>query len=220
MPLLYEPGNWGDVLKGEWLCCFLQWWADGGNRRLRYLDPFCGQWDYPITEPARRRWALAPRYAAAMSDRLLSSAALVDHEARRLGLELEARRSDREQNPLDLLGAADLLLFDPYDYFERWPDWTDALLACSQQTTTLVYLLNKAPRGASQFRQYRDMRKRWEGRALRVGRIPSDAVLPRAWHELWLVGPGAASQALGEQLRALTLDMNAALLAESCWESA
>jgi hypothetical protein len=55
--LLYEPGNWGDVLKGLWavrvaasVCKMLK-----DKSPLVYLDPFAGAPTYPLVESASRR---------------------------------------------------------------------------------------------------------------------------------------------------------------------
>ena len=209
--LRYEPGNWGDILKGEWLCLWLEWFG----RDLVYLDPFCGQPSYPITEPTRSRVEASParRYAAHLGS---SSATLVQQHAATLGLKVEAHCSDREK-PLELR-SCDLLLFDPYDFFERWPEWNDLLLEASLHHDVLVYLYNKSPRGASQFRQYQSLRRRWQGRPLLMGRVPADAVLPRAWHEVWLVGPGASQPQLQAALHRATRDLHRHVSEPGAWE--
>ena len=54
--LLYEPGNWGDLLKDAWVvriveaCCQ----AKRGTS-LRILDPFAGSPRYPLSDSARNR---------------------------------------------------------------------------------------------------------------------------------------------------------------------
>lgn len=219
LPLRYEPGNWGDILKGEWLCLLLRWFAGQGHKRLVYLDPFSGKPEYPLTAPTRERVALAGgHYAAACRERLPSSATLVREQAEQLGMEIDAHCSDEETEPLSTLRPCDLLLFDPYDFFERWPEWNDAVLAQAASGNVLIYLYNKAPRGASQFRQYRSLRERWKAQPVVLGRVASDAVLPRAWHEVWLAGPAARDARLCESLRAATMRLQQPLL-ESAWES-
>lgn len=220
LPLRYEPGNWGDILKGEWLCLFLRWFAARGHSELTYVDPFSGQPDYPLTQATRARLEVAGGlYAeAAGPDRLPSSASLVRQQAEQLGLAVTAHCSDKETPPLSVLQACDLLLFDPYDFFERWPEWNDAVLREARQHNVLVYLYNKSPRGASQFRQYRSLRERWAGLPLLVGRVASDAALPRAWHEVWLAGPAANDQTLRQTLREATLRLQQPLV-EGAWEA-
>lgn len=203
--LRYEPGNWGDILKGEWLCLWLEWKAAAGGGTLRYQDPFCGWQDYPVTEPTRLRVLGSPatRYSNYLG---LSSASLVARHGQSLGLQVESRLSDREA-PLEL-HPSDLLLFDPYDFFERWPEWNDLVLEASRDRDVVVYLYNKSPRGVSQFRQYQALRERWKGRPLVVGRVPADSVLPRAWHEVWLAGPSAQDPELLAQLRQASLELH------------
>jgi hypothetical protein len=203
--LRYEPGNWGDILKGEWLCLWLEWKAAAGGATLRYQDPFCGWQDYPVTEPTRQRVLGSPatRYASYLG---LSSASLVARHGQSLGLQVESRLSDREA-PLEL-HPSDLLLFDPYDFFERWPEWNEMVLEASRDRDVVVYLYNKSPRGVSQFRQYQALRERWKGRPLVVGRVPADSVLPRAWHEVWLAGPSAQDPELLARLRQASLELH------------
>jgi hypothetical protein len=131
-------------------------------------------------------------------------------------LKVEAHCSDRE-SPL-ALKPCDLLLFDPYDFFERWPEWNDSLLEASQRQDVLIYLYNKSPRGASQFRQYQALRQRWQGRPLLLGRVAADAVLPRAWHEVWLVGPGARRPELRSLLQQATLELHRHISDQGAWE--
>ncbi len=62
--LLYEPGNWGDILKGEWLLRVLAFLtggtgsvteAQGGAFFGGYLDPFAGMPDYPVSRACQER---------------------------------------------------------------------------------------------------------------------------------------------------------------------
>lgn len=56
LDLLYEPGNWGDVLKGTWAALAAAGIARArGLRTLRAVDPFAGSPTYPLVEAARRR---------------------------------------------------------------------------------------------------------------------------------------------------------------------
>ena len=213
--LRYEPGNWGDILKGEWLCLWLEWYA-AGRAQLRYQDPFCGWREYPVTEPTRQRVLHSPaqRYAQYLG---LSSASLVARHGSSQGLTVQSHCSDRE-TALELK-PCDLLLFDPYDFFERWPEWNDLLLEASRDRDIVVYLYNKSPRGLSQFRQYQALRERWRGRPLVLGRVPADSVLPRAWHEVWLVGPGAARPELLGSLQQASLALHRHVADQGAWEA-
>jgi len=212
-PLLrYEPGNWGDILKGEWLCHWLDWHQGD----VVYQDPFCGWSEYPVTEATRRRVEAspAPRYARYLGK---SSASLVQAHAQSLGYRVQAYLSDRE-SAWQPRQDCQLLLFDPYDFFERWPDWNDRLLEVSLRHDVVVYLYNKSPRGAGQFRNYQALRQQWRGRPLRVGRVAADAVLPRAWHEVWLAGPGACDAGLAQNLAQATLALHRHIADSGAWE--
>lgn len=221
LTLRYEPGNWGDILKGEWLCLWLEWFASQGGQRLSYRDPFCGQVDYPLSLATRKRLEMAPtpRYRRWCQERLPSSASLVQLEAGRLGLQLESHLSDRHQDPLENLQDHHLVLFDPYDFFEQWPEWTPRLLQLSEQQSLLIYLYNKSPRGAGQFRNYQHLCQSWAQKPRRVGRVAADARLPRAYHEVWLVGSGAGDPELAEQLRQVVVALHGALAEAAIWES-
>lgn len=217
LPLRYEPGNWGDILKGEWLLH----WMEERNTDFVYVDPFCGQPDYPLTEATRRRLEQCPAvlYRSHLGTELLSSASLVAAQARRKGLQVTLHTSDKEASPdLQATRECDLLLFDPYDFFENWPQWNDLLLEASRHRDVLIYLYNKSPRGASQFRQYQALRQRWQDRPLLVGRLAADALLPRAWHEVWLVGPGASHPPLRGRLKECTLALHDHLSRAGAWE--
>ncbi len=222
LSLRYEPGNWGDILKGEWLCHWLNWFRAQGNQQLRYRDPFCGGGDYPLSEATSRRLKQSPvpLYRACCQDgRLPSSATLVKREAERLGMQVSAHCSDSESNPLADLQGSDLLLFDPYDFFERWPEWTQALLDLGPEQNLVIYLYNKSPRGSSQFRHYQLLTERWSERNYLLGRLPADARLARAYHEVWMCGPCARDPQLAQGLRRLTLELHHSMAESGIWES-
>jgi len=59
--LLYEPGNWGDVIKGAWSIATARALSRGRpSRRFRYLDPFAGAPTYPLVEASLRRLRSVP----------------------------------------------------------------------------------------------------------------------------------------------------------------
>ena len=225
--LLYEPGNWGDVLKGTWAihvaralrAAAAATRSGGGRDGLHCVDPWAGAASYPLVGAAAERieWLGGGEYASSQRDwiargRLASTARLVmeagsgdgargllevfDSDPERLASWKEVdgvRRLDVESGE-DALGPtdADLVLVDPYDLFDRWPEILPGVLEAARGSWVLLYLYNKAPRGGGHARGYRDLRRRLEagapGPAL-VGRIPSDLVLPRAFHEVVLLGP-------------------------------
>jgi hypothetical protein len=241
LELRYEPGNWGDVLKGTWAIlttgALIQ---ERGAAPLRYLDPFAGAPDYPLVQATAERLAMLPAdhpFARAQEiwaarGRLTSTAGLVVATAEAAGAHLrgqvfdahETRRaawSDTSLQVLELNDGAealrnvsdqDLVLVDPYDLFDTWGGLLRPLFASGPQATVLLYLFNKAPRGAGQLRQYRALRRRLEecvgdGRQILVGRLPQDATLPRAYHEVLLIAParlaGGLAPRLAEATRAL-----------------
>lgn len=216
--LRYEPGNWGDILKGEWLCCWLDHWP---AQHLRYRDPFCGLQGYPLSQSTRQRieQAPVPRYRSHLdADRLPSSAQLVSRQAGRAGVVVQQHLSDRESDPLKSLQDGDLLLFDPYDFFENWRSWTPALLEWARRADALIYLYNKSPRGVGQFRNYQALRQAFREAEPWVGRVAADGCLPRAWHEVWLVGPRTAGAALRSQLERSTRELYCHVLAPGAFE--
>ncbi|MBI3831865.1 MAG: hypothetical protein HY291_20250 [Planctomycetes bacterium] len=59
--LKYEPGNWGDVLKGAWLVPLARAVAQNAGRRpVRYLDPFAGAPSYPLLDASAKRLEQLP----------------------------------------------------------------------------------------------------------------------------------------------------------------
>ena len=215
--LLYEPGNWGDVLKGTWLAILAR------HIEIKcYVDPHAGAKDYPLLEPVKERLGYSQLYAevAVQEGRLLSSASVV----RRLtGCRCELNEPDPsrratwdipcdDQDGRDFLKkiqavktATDLVLWDPYDFFEKWSHIIGDLLQL--KCPVLIYLYNKSPRGVTQARQYESLRKRlpnpW------CGRIPSDGLLPRAYHEMILLnGPPTAKQELKDATIELHLQLS------------
>lgn len=62
--LLYEPGNWGDVLKGTWAALIAREIAkDVKGYTFTYLDPFAGAPDYPLSKAAHARFESLPESA-------------------------------------------------------------------------------------------------------------------------------------------------------------
>ena len=76
----------------------------------------------------------------------------------------------------------------------------------------VLYLYNKAPRSARAHRRYEELRRRLDAlrgeRRLLVGRVPSDAILPRAFHEMLLVGEAELVDRVEQPLRELTLTLS------------
>jgi hypothetical protein len=51
--LLYEPGNWGDILKAAWVAEILPRLRARAGAEFRYADPFAGMPSYPLTPGAK-----------------------------------------------------------------------------------------------------------------------------------------------------------------------
>ncbi|MBX3466998.1 MAG: hypothetical protein KF878_08880 [Planctomycetes bacterium] len=251
--LRYEPGGWGDVLKGVWAVAAAAALARG-RAVVRVLDPFAGAPDYPrvaataarleglraVDDPGVRSFLdLAGPTAA--GGPLPSTASLAAAAARAAGarpaLEVFDLDPDRRAawagraDVLDLASGdealerpADLVHVDPYDLLADWPRVGPRLAARPPDDPALLvmYAFNRAPRGAAALRDYRawraDLARALGPRALLVGRVPSDPVLPRAWHEALLAGPPAAVAPLAAPLRAATTALARHLSDAGCFE--
>lgn len=235
LDLRYEPGHWGDVLKGAWACVLARELARP-DRPLALLDPFAGAPDWPLTEAAAERLAPLAELPGVVEQqpflevgRFASTARLVttccptrpsvfDRDPARRG------RWDRADDAAVLAvedgaqaltrhaAAAELVLVDPYDLFEEWSRLVPPALGAPPAAAVLFYLFNKAPRGAGRFAAYRRLRddldrRLGDERSLLVGRVPGDAVLPRAWHEVLAVVPRERAPSLREALRGATLPL-------------
>ena len=236
--LLYEPGNWGDVLKGTWAILLARALArQTTDTPFHYLDPFAGSATYPLTASAasrlewlgsgpfvieQARWLAKNELASTgllVREAALSSAAEVtlevfDTDPRRLeswkdtpGAQI-ASASGGE----DLLkggSTANLVLVDPYDLFDRWRELSPSIVDVARSSWVLLYLYNKSPRGAGYRRNYRDFRERLKsaaGEAI-LGRVPSDLFLPRAYHEVVLIGPSTLPEELSRDLLRATKNL-------------
>ncbi|MBI4615647.1 MAG: hypothetical protein HY720_18665 [Planctomycetes bacterium] len=228
--LLYEPGNWGDVLKGTWAVLVAGELLSGGARPLRFADPFAGAPVYPLVTGSRERFEEAAGTAYAESQgpfaargELASSGALVAEVARRYGPGmLDAAVFDADPGRraawqgrdgvrvLEIqdgwlalspgsLADRDLVLLDPYD-LDRPENWKPALprlaALASSGVHLLLYFYNRSPRGPRHlagYRRFRDALERaFGGEPALLGRVPTDGLFPRAWHEMILVpGRGA-----------------------------
>ncbi len=233
--LLYEPGNWGDLLKDAWVLAAARWLL-AARDGVQYFDPFAGAPTYPLGKHAAARTASAGGDLAATVAPYLqrlewpSAAMLVatvldghahdrltvfDADAKRYGQWLERGRfqvckgSDGYQALRDLAAGDEpqgrLILVDPYDFLADWRAEFDAVLEASERNTVLLYLYNRSARGPEQLREYRDFRNALEDARAHLsgllGRVPADAFLPRAHHEmLFLPGPHVREHADFERL--------------------
>ena len=95
--LRYEPGNWGDLLKGVWAAAIVEHLLQGADKFF-YLDPYSGAPDYPLTDAAARR-------LEAVSASLLGDLRASRARSERTGLGVlcgpapESRRFERSKTP-------------------------------------------------------------------------------------------------------------------------
>lgn len=245
--LRYEPGNWGDALKGEWALIALEALLARGP--VRVLDPFAGAPRYPLSPASAGRLAELPpacaRYPTAQAPHvagqtLASTATLLGEGGATLRVfDADDARRGAWEPPVEVLevpdGAAalraargadyELVHVDPYDLQSEWGVLlAPALEALAPTGVLLAYLFNKAPRGGGHVEQYASLRKGLEGRLrpdqrLLVGRVPADPVLPRAHHELLLVAPTDLATALEPALRETAQALAASVAASGAFEA-
>lgn len=137
---------------------------------------------------------------------------------------LELETGEAAFAPGSPAASADLFLLDPYDLFDRSEPVLGHAIEASREGVLLCYLFNKSPRAVKSWRRYQDLRRRLEklraadGRALLVGRVPSDALLPRAYHEVWLLAPPSLLDPLQEALVPLSEALCEHVARQGCWE--
>lgn len=233
--LLYEPGNWGDILKGSWAAILAARLARQleADKEWSCVDPFAGAPTYPLVEASRHRLELIPwnAYAGGQAPflaqgQLGSTASLVREVASLAGssprLEvfdlsperrakweaeggarvLDADRGESVLQAIALPGAwPALLLIDPYDFFDRARELLPLLPPEGAQSATLIYAFNRAPRGGEYLRKDAELKAALRRRRALIGRVPSDAGLARAYHEVYLLGPAALLDELEGELR-------------------
>jgi len=240
--LLYEPGNWGDVLKGEWAIRVARSLARSGA--LRVIDPYAGFAEYPAVEAARKRLEALPpcafreaqrpfleRGALASTSRTVLETATVEGAAAEIAVfdadpvRLESWTSVPGASRLPLASGEQivtrldrlaedpaLILIDPYDLFDRFELFLPGMAAAARRCAVLFYCYDKSPRGPGEGRVSLALHSEME-RTFRetgghlTGRIPADAGLARAYHEVFLAGPpallGPLAPELGQSTRLL-----------------
>lgn len=219
--LLYESGNWGDLLKMLWLSAILTWKRQFAAP-TNYLDTFAGDVAYPLgrktlfrleqagltafdflREPylASGRWP-----SSASAARLLTPGRVevFDADAGRRGnwREVPGVTALEGESGWDILEAREgdpdaLWLVDPYDFLAEWRQRLPALIAKAEDTSILLYLYNRSARNDEFFREYRAFKNTLEDLRgdlpKRLGRIPADVFLPRSHHEMLFL-PGRADR--------------------------
>jgi len=238
----YEPGNWGDILKGTWGVTVGQAASMLLNRKsVRYLDPFAGAPTYALTESATQRMRdlstteLARHASPFVSKSEWPSTALLIRSAcEEHGISTPMRVFDADSKRRNawagipdteickltageaILASAckeeapcELILVDPYDFLADWKTLLNPILLLSEQIGVLCYIYNRAPRSVGHLNVYKQFRKALdEGLAERkflLGRLASDERLPRAYHEILLLGPSNWISTLREPLLEQTL---------------
>ncbi len=224
--LLYESGNWGDLLKMLWVAAVLEWKAKKMSpSRIDYFDPFAGQASYPLGAKTLFRYRQArldelafinaPYIDQARWPSSASAALLLDKGKVEV-FEANADRlgswADSGATVLDGASGWELAaeretdpgavwLLDPYDFLAEWREWLPMVADKARTVTTLVYIYNRAAGKPEQFAEYRAFRNRLDDMRgdmpKRFGRAASDAFLPRAHHEMLLL-PGAADADAGD----------------------
>ena len=218
---LYEPGNWGDLLKGAWILAVA---AALGRRAetLETVDPFAGMPEYPLAPASLKRIESLPngplvQILQEWTERNAwpGSTSIARHGA---GGRVRASVFDSDEERLQAwgeTGSADtldgedgyavagahcpgetgLLVIDPYDFLKDWRAQTARIAELGTKTTVLLYIYNRSARGRAHLRRYRDFRNRfdelWGGAPRIFGRVPADGFLPVSHHEMHLL-PGPA----------------------------
>ena len=219
--------------------------TDDRARDRRVFDPFAGRPSYPILpSTAERLERLDGTEWLESWGHLLDSAAfpsttgLLQLQALERGLVLEATVFDVDSEALEswrgrehvrLVDArdgyealkgpeareADLVLVDPYDFFDSWSSARDTVFELARERPLLLYLYNKAARGGGYLRNYRALRRAFAESLLAaapataglLGRAPADAILPRAYHEVLLLAPSDTVASVRETLTRRTREL-------------
>lgn len=215
--LLYESGNWGDLLKLLWAKAFIDWAGERfGRSGVDYLDPFAGAPAYPLGERTAFRFTQArlksldylvepflskdlwPSTASAVYTLVGGDIRVFDADPDRL----DQWRSVPEvtvataESGWDLLGKSApkpeaLWLVDPYDVVAEWRDNLSFLTERAGAVSILLYIYNRSAKNPEAFREYRAFRNALDDRVRdlpkRLGRVAADAFLPQAHHEMLLL---------------------------------
>lgn len=213
--LLYESGNWGDLLKLLWVKTVIEWKSQH-TPTLNYLDPFAGDVHYPLSPKTRHRLRMCRTDDFTfINDKFLSqqrwpsaaaAAALLIPGTIQVWDADNTRRSHWENIPNVTVADTDsgyallhelapeqntLRLIDPYDFLAEWREHLPHIIRQSYVATTLLYLYNRSARKEEHFKNYRDFKNALEDamgdRPKRLGRIAADAFLPRSHHEMLLL---------------------------------
>ncbi len=190
--LLYESGNWGDLLKMLWLKAVLDWKSSVADS-VPYFDPFAGDIKYPLgaktlfrIEQIEQSGQASSREFAFLRDAFLNrgfwpSAASGARLLAKGAVEVWDADAGRRDNwraagnvavPEGESGwqllrdrpddPGAVWLIDPYDILAEWRDVLPLVAERSRATTTLLYVYNRSAKNAEAFREYRACRNALE----------------------------------------------------------
>lgn len=184
--LLYDSGNWGDILKMLWIAECIRWKQNNGAA-VNYTDPFAGDVRYPLGEKqafrlSRHRQSCGdgqldflqtPFFennawpsAASGALSLATGAAEVwdaDPQRREAWRAAGVRVTENAESGWDIVARMHpdpegLLLVDPYDFLAEWRERTPLLAEKSKSVSTLLYLYNRSGKSKEVFADYRRFR--------------------------------------------------------------
>lgn len=213
--LLYESGNWGDLIKMLWLKSVMEWKSRFVNN-VNYFDPFAGDVCYPLGKRTLHRISQCgmPEFdflreafldrgfwPSAASGARLATAGRVEvwdadsgrrenwaGEAKIALLDGESGWRLLEQHITD---PDAVWMIDPYDFLAEWRDHLQLVADKSRATTLLLYIYNRSARDDKDFREYRACKNALEDLRgdlpKRIGRAAGDVFLPRSHHEMWFL---------------------------------
>ena len=219
--LLYESGNWGDLLKMLWLVALLRW-KNRSGKAVNYFDPFAGDANYPLGRKTLFRFAQAGLSELAFIRGPFVERGVWPSSAAAAGLLVGGRVEVFDADPgrrsrwRDVAGVECLesdsgwtllegrspdpdgvWLIDPYDFLAEWRARLPLILKQAEETSILLYMYNRSARSPEAFADYRAFRNALEdGRGdfpKRLGRIAADVFLPRSHHEMVFL-PGRADR--------------------------
>lgn len=246
--LLYEPGNWGDILKGTWAGIVASRLPAGKDSEpLAYLDPWCGAPEYPLLEgpAARLEWLGSCSFIELQGNwleqaKVASTGLLVRQGLLARGLDVRLEVFDADPARLEKWAAvegaetlsvssgeqalqdtaADLVLVDPYDYLADWEKTLPLIAGLASSAVVLVYIYNRSPRGGEHTRRYKRFRQELDRLdcSCLSGRIGSDILLPRAFHEMLLLGPASFLSSIENELGKATRQLACKMSTAGCFE--
>ncbi|MHC4887405.1 MAG: hypothetical protein ACYTGH_20200, partial [Planctomycetota bacterium] len=186
--LLYEPGNWGDILKAAFALRIAHWLLErGGADAFSCLDAFAGAPGYEITPDCRGRLSrLSTLDAAAVWDPFVvegiwpSTASLLG-EGLNKDLDGPIQVFDADPDRLDGYGSLPgfepvattcgyglacsasvqplgLVLVDPYDFLKDWQRELPRLIERTRAVSVLIYIFNRAGKSSKALAEYRAFR--------------------------------------------------------------